>query len=136
MMGLAENISSWSKDPSSQVGCVIARPDGTIASVGYNGLPRDVDDTVERLSDRAVKYSMTVHAEANAIVHAHQRLDGCTAYTFPFPPCAPCAALLIQAGISRVVSPAPHFGATVRWGDSFMLAMEMFNEAAVKFVTL
>lgn len=37
---LAAHISQWSKDPSLQVGAVIIRPDRTVASVGFNGLPR------------------------------------------------------------------------------------------------
>lgn len=136
MMALAAHVSTWSKDPSSQVGCVIARPDGTVASLGYNGLPRNVADSAERLNDRPTKYQMTVHSEPNAIVNAHERLDGYTVYTYPFPPCAPCTAIMIQAGIVRIVAPAPDFGASERWGDSFVLALEMMTEAEVEFVTL
>lgn len=136
MMDLAKHVSQWSKDPSSQVGCVIARPDGTVASLGYNGLPRGVEDTAARLTDRPTKYAMTVHSEPNAIVNAHERLDGYTVYTYPFPPCAPCAAMMIQAGIARIVSLAPNSATVNRWGDSFILSREMMAEAGVEFVTL
>lgn len=135
-MALAAHVSAWSKDPSTQVGCVIARPDGTVASLGYNGLPRGVDDSERRLNVRYVKYAMTVHSEPNAIVNAHERLDGYTAYIYPFPPCAPCTALMIQAGIKRVVAPAPANDAEDRWGESFALAYEMMREAEVEFSTL
>ncbi|MEC8672013.1 MAG: CMP deaminase, partial [Candidatus Thermoplasmatota archaeon] len=37
---LAKQISTWSKDPSTQVGCVVVGPDREIRSTGFNGLPR------------------------------------------------------------------------------------------------
>lgn len=128
---LAEHIGSWSKDPSTQVGCVIVRPDRTIASVGYNGLPRHVLDMPERLNDRTTKYAMVVHAEPNAILAAREPLHGYTAYTYPFPPCSNCAAILIQAGIRRVVAPAATDEQRERWGTSLDLAEQMLSEAAV-----
>lgn len=129
---LAEHVATWSKDPSTKVGCVIARPDCTIASVGYNGFPRYVLDTESRLVDRQAKLAMVVHAETNAVVSAYQRLDGCTAYVHPFPPCSTCAGVLIQAGIVRVVAPAPTDAQLERWGESFGYAQIMLDEAAVK----
>ncbi len=61
-LALAEHIAGWSKDPSTKVGAVITRPDRTISSIGYNGLPRYVIDGEERLNHRKTKYEMTVHA--------------------------------------------------------------------------
>lgn len=130
-LALAEHIGSWSKDPSTQVGCVIVRPDRTIASVGYNGLPRHVHDSPTRLNDRVTKYAMVVHAEPNAILAAREHLNGFTAYTYPFPPCSNCAAILIQAGIRRVVAPDATAELRARWGASLDLAEEMLSEAAV-----
>lgn len=135
-MLLAAHVAEWSKDPSSQVGCVITRPNGTVASLGYNGFPRGVSDSVSRLNNRPTKYEMTVHSEPNAIVNAHERLDGYTAYVYPFPPCAPCTALIIQAGIARIVAPAPSAATVSRWGDSFILSEKMMDEAEIEFVTL
>lgn len=74
---------------------------------------------------------MTVHAEANAILTAHEHLVGDTAYVHPWPPCASCAAMLIQVGIQRVVAPTPTEDQMDRWGESFAHAKEMFNEAHV-----
>lgn len=129
-LDLAEYFGRWSKDPSTKTGCVIVRPDRTVASFGYNGFPRGVVDRPERLNDRQVKYAMVVHAEANAVLSAHERLDGCTAYTH-LAPCSSCAGLLIQAGIACVV--APHLTASQleRWGDSFNVARTMLDEAGV-----
>ena len=33
---LAKQIASWSKDPSTQVGCVVVGPDREIRSTGFN----------------------------------------------------------------------------------------------------
>src|SRR4051812_17995840 len=90
-LSLAQHVAGWSKDPSTQTGCVIVRPDRTVASMGYNGFPRRVHDGYHRYNDRPTKYAMVVHAEANAILHAHDDLTGCTAYVYPWPPCSSCA---------------------------------------------
>lgn len=131
------DLAEWwalrkSKDPSTKVGCVIARPDRSIAATGYNGLPRGVADTHHRLYHRPLKYLMTVHAEPNAIASAREPLHGYTCYTWPFPPCSQCAGLLIQCGVSRVVSPAPTPAVQERWRDSLDTAVQMFKEAGVR----
>ena len=131
-LALAHHIAQWSKDPSTKVGAVIVRPNRTIASVGYNGFPRGVNDSDERYNDRPTKYAMTVHAEANAILSADQRLDGCTLYVTPLHPCSSCAALIIQSGITRVVAQMPHN--PDHWKDSFAHARVMFDEAGVEVV--
>lgn len=129
---LAKFIGSWSKDPSTKTGAVIKRPDRSIASVGYNGFPRGVQDTDERLNDRPTKYALVVHAEANAILAASEPLRGFTCYVHPFPPCSSCAGMIVQTGIWRVVAPEPTDEQLERWGDSFKLANTMFTESGVQ----
>ena len=124
---LATVISSWSKDPSTKVGAVIVNKDKKIISTGYNGFPRGIKDD-HRLDNREQKYDLVVHAEANAIIHAKEPLDGCTIYTMPFMPCSRCAGLIIQAGIQRVVS-VP--SAEDRWSANFQLSKDMLLEAKV-----
>ena len=131
MLGLAEHIAGWSKDPSTRVGCVLADSRHRVVSTGYNGLPQGVRDTLERLEDRALKLMLTLHAEENALLFATQKLDGCTCYVWPMPPCARCAGKLIQAGIARVVAPAPTPEQTSRWSRDFDLAHQMYAEAGV-----
>jgi dCMP deaminase len=104
--------------------------------MGYNGLPRGVDDLSERLSDRPTKYAMTVHAEANAIIAAREPLHGCTVYVWPWPPCASCAAMLIQSGVVRIVAPHPTVEQVERWGESFAYAEVMLSEAGVSLELL
>ena len=45
---LAHEVASWSKDPSTKVGCVLVKGKKVI-SVGYNGLPMGIEDSIERL---------------------------------------------------------------------------------------
>ena len=131
-LGLAAHIAGWSKDPSTQVGCVIVGPDREVRSTGFNGLPRGIADTRERLEDRELKYLLICHAEENAIMHAARigiSLKGCTVYV-TWPPCTRCARSLIQAGVSEVAYPV---SAKVpeRWAEDFTLASEMLAEAGV-----
>jgi dCMP deaminase len=128
---LAEHISGWSKDPSTQVGTVITHARSKrVISMGFNGFPAGVEDTAERLGDRATKYEMVVHAEQNALMFAGERAEGGTLYVHPLPPCARCAVMIIQAGIKRVVCDQPDFEHE-RWGEAAKIADTMFREAAV-----
>lgn len=125
---MAEYVAGASKDPSTQVGAVVVRPDRTVASTGYNGMARGCDDHPSIYEDRELKYDRVVHAEANAIVTAREPLHGYTLYTWPFMPCTHCAGLVIQAGITRVVS---FENSNERWQKSFARAQTMFHEAGV-----
>lgn len=129
-MGLARFIAAWSKDPSTQVGCVVADPMRRIVSTGFNGFPTGVEDTIERLQDRSVKYEMMVHAERNAIIDAKRNLSGMTLYVWPIMPCSVCAAMIIQAGIGEVVAPRSD-DARLAATCHFDLTETMFREAGV-----
>lgn len=130
-MRLAHEVASWSKDPSTKVGCLLVK-DKKVVSLGYNGLPTGVEDSLERLQNRDLKYEMTVHAEVNAVTTAALHgvsTDGCTAYV-TFHPCSRCAAVLINAGIATVVVSAHDINCD-RWLDSFRLASSLLNEAGI-----
>jgi len=126
---LAELISSWSKDPSTKVGCVIVNDNRRILATGYNGFPYGVKDTEERLTNRDLKYEIVVHSEANAVAHAAREgisLKGATAY-INYPPCCKCSSLLIQAGITRIVHAPRELRAD--WKKSVDLGKEITSEA-------
>ena len=125
---MAKLVSTWSKDPSTKVGAVIVDSDNTVISVGFNGLPRRIQDTDQRLNNRDIKLKMIIHAEINAIITAKKPLNGATIYTYPFMSCSQCAGLIIQSGICRHISYKTN---NERWKDSFDLALEMFDEARV-----
>jgi dCMP deaminase len=129
-LGLAEFIASWSKDPSTKVGAVITTNDNEIVSVGYNGLPRRIKDTAERLNNRDLKYKMIAHAERNALVFAKRDLKDCVLYTWPFGPCPVCAGIFIQANIGHVVFPGT---TNPRWFDDIELSKNMFLESGISF---
>ncbi len=135
-LGLAEYYSQRSKDPSTKVGAVIVDDWRRVVALGYNGFPRGIEDSEERLNDRDVKYEYMVHGEINAILNASGSVRGCTLYTFPFAPCAGCAPLVIQAGIRRVVTLSVTGELNDRWGESHRLAMRMFSEADVEVTYL
>jgi len=128
-MGFARHAALKSKDPSTQVGCVIVGPDGEIRATGYNGIPRGVRDLPERL-ERPAKYLWVSHAEENAVAHAARvgvSLKGCAAYVTHHP-CSRCARTLIQSGVSAVrVGPA----VTSMPAEEFDTARVMFGEAGV-----
>ena len=67
---LAKEISTWSKDPSTKIGAVVVGADGQILSQGFNGFPRGIKDSEERLNNRERKYELVVHGEMNAIYNA------------------------------------------------------------------
>lgn len=118
-LGLAEHIARWSKDPSTQTGAVIARPDHRIVSVGYNGFPQAMPDRPDNYADRAEKYSRIIHCEMNALLFANASVEGCTLYTWPFISCDRCFVHMIQAGIYNFVAPKPTEDQLSRWGDAF-----------------
>lgn len=130
-LSLAKLVAGWSKDPRTQVGCVIVRPDRTIASLGFNGFPRGIEDLPELLADRPFKHKVVIHAEENALLHCRENVAGYTCYVWPVPPCSRCAAKLIQVGISRVVSPSvPEVDPESQMG--YDLAVALFAKAKIK----
>lgn len=127
---MARHVAKLSKDPSTQVGAVIFTPERRFVSAGYNGLPRGVRDTADRLTVRDVKYKMIRHAEANAISFATAPLVGATlAVTHPC--CAQCAGAAIQAGVAHLLWPTPDAAFRARWADDIALVRQMCDEAGV-----
>lgn len=131
---IAEFISTWSKDPSTKVGAVIADRDNRIVSTGYNGFPKNVKDTKARYENRDVKYKIILHAEENAIAYAKRDLTDCTLYISGLPPCAHCASLIIQSGIKKVVVPKQEI--PERWVESMKLSKTLLKEAKVQLIEI
>ena len=126
-LDLSKLIASWSKDPSTKVGAVIVDEDRRILSLGYNGFPLGISDD-KRLDNREIKYKMVVHAECNALLFCSEPPVGATIYTYPFMPCPKCAGMIIQTGITRVVS---YESNNERWSEEFALSRNMFKEAGI-----
>jgi dCMP deaminase len=129
-MALADHVAQWSKDPSSKVGCVLVNDLRQVIGMGYNGFPRGVADTADRYEDRSLKYPMVVHAEANALLNATTETRGARAYVTHHP-CADCTGLLIQAGISSIITNRPEDGFAERFCDHIRVSQIMLKEAGV-----
>ena len=133
-MGLAEQVSTWSKDPNTKVGAVIVGSKGQILTQGYNGFPRRIKDTDKRLEDRDTKLKYVVHAEMNAIFNATYSgvsLDGSTLYVYGLPICSECAKGIIQVGIKKVVIQMESISIRPQWEESWLVSADMFREAGV-----
>lgn len=130
---LAKTAATWSKDPSRKIGAVIIGENNQIVSLGYNGFPRGIDDTRERLSDRETKYKYMVHAEMNAIynaIHNNASTVGCSIYVTGLPVCRECAKALIQVGIKNIYMDTKPID---NWKESGEDSIEMFKEAGINF---
>lgn len=103
------NGCNLSKDPSRKVGCIIVSQDEKHYSFGYNGFPKNIEETKEKWS-RPKKYSYVLHAEINSVINANFDTEKSTAYT-SFKPCHLCLGVLINAGVKRVIwmnDPVPY----------------------------
>lgn len=134
---LAKHISTWSKDPSTKCGAIIAQ-DKKVLGIGYNGFPAGTDDSPEIYADREKKISRVVHAELNAIFAALKTgrdLSSATLYTYPpglAPTCDRCAAHVIQSGIRRIVFFKEDNEFTRRWNPEGSLSL--YYNSGVKIV--
>jgi dCMP deaminase len=134
-LSMAREVSTWSKDPSTRVGAIVVGDKGQILSQGYNGFPRGIDDTNERLNDRPTKLKFVVHAEMNCIYNASYSgvsLEDSRLYVYGLPVCSECAKGVIQVGIKNVFMCHP-VEIDRRWDESFRTTAEMFEEAGVIF---
>lgn len=143
-INLAVEHAKMSKDPSTQVGAVIVGPDKEIRSTGFNGFPRGIADTPERLNDREAKLELVVHGEMNAVLNAARigvSVKGCTLYLaatddsgliWGGAPCVRCTVEIIQSGIAEIVAP-PFKNTPSRWLDSIKKARALLEEAGIKY---
>lgn len=138
-LDLARMVSTWSKDSSTKVGCVIVDSRGLPLSWSYNGNPMGVEDTEERFT-RPLKYHYVAHAERNAIDLCRSSVQG--AYMFvTHAPCSSCAIGIIQSGIRQVVvdstngitNPESYYHHNDKWKESVTHALQMFKEAGVLY---
>lgn len=130
---LAELISTWSKDESTQVGSLIVDKDKRLISAGFNGFPSRIHDNPIDLADRSRKLSKIIHAEFNAVLFAKRDLTGCSIYIYPFLSCADCTKVIIQSGIGRVVTVKMDESSDryQRWKADFDISREMYAEAGI-----
>lgn len=126
-IGMASLVSSWSKDPSTQTGAVIAHGK-RVVSVGFNGFPAGMPDDDFLYANREEKYSRIVHCEVNALIFAKEVPAGSTLYTYPFISCDRCVVQMLQAGIRRFVAPKATAEQLTRWADAFAKTKKYVQE--------
>lgn len=126
---MAREVSTWSKDPSTKVGAIIAFGK-EFTALGYNGFPESIKDD-ERLLNREEKLDRIIHAEMNAILKTDKNLNFCTLYTYPMMPCHKCTGIIIETGITKVVTIKYKGG---KWEESFRKTRSYLREANIELV--
>lgn len=138
-MDMAKMVSTWSKDPSSQIGAVAVNDERRILATGYNGFPKGIADTDERLNDKDQKYPRIIHAEMNALMnalYAGVSLKDSTLYVYGLPVCPSCTKCIIQAGVKHVVIPATRTDKG-NWQQVWEeQSLPMFKESSVQVTLL
>jgi dCMP deaminase len=138
-INVAKLTADLSKDPSTKVGAVAVDMDRRILATGYNGFPRGIADTEERLSNRNVKYQYIVHAEMNCIYNATYHgisLKDSVIYVYGLPICSDCAKGLIQVGIKSVCFASSYNWDIMpeKWQSHWRQSEAMFREAGVGII--
>jgi len=110
-MGTAMLHARLSKAIRAQVGAVLVTSQG-VTLTGYNGTPTgrsndceyEVHDIGRPYPDLVTKPEV-IHAELNCILKAAREGVSCIGATMyvTLSPCVPCAAMMIQAGVKRLV---------------------------------
>lgn len=130
-MSMVFLIASKSKDNNTHIGAVIVDDDNIVRSLGYNGFPRDIDDTKPERQEKPLKYFWMTHAELNAILNSRTNLSGCRMYTNGTP-CAECAKAIIQAGIKEVIVYKKwDADNNPKWRESCSISVDMFVEKGI-----
>lgn len=131
-MGIAIFSGERSKDPNTQVGACIVDKNKKVVGLGYNGLPRGLDDDKYPWDRQGefleTKYAYICHAELNAILNStRSSLENCSLYVSLFP-CNECAKSIIQSGVSEVVYLSDKYAET----DIIKASKKMLKDAGVK----
>jgi dCMP deaminase len=130
-MGIALMISGLSKDPNTQVGCVIINPKNQPLGWGYNGPPSKIKDHTFSW-ERPFKNDLIEHAEVNAIDYSNGNLEGSTLYCTAFP-CKSCMVRIVKKEIARVVYKERVYDAGSMQADptAFQRSMEIAEMGSV-----
>jgi dCMP deaminase len=135
-LDICKVVAARSKDPNTQIGCVIIGPAREIRTTGYNSFPRGIRDDVPERKVRPAKYLWIEHAERNAICNAARcgtPLENCTIYV-EIMPCMDCARAIVQAGIREVVVSDERMKqySSDYYNEHFGMVEVLFSEAGVR----
>lgn len=131
---MAQTFASFSKDPSTQVGCLAIGEYNQVLAQGYNGFPREIQDLETRLNNREIKYKHTIHAETNLLTNANLtgiNLADSSVYVYGLFPCINCSLILIQLGIREIIfQPGPSLNLD-QWAADWAFSQSLFREAGI-----
>lgn len=101
---ISEIVAMRSPDIHKQVGAVIVNSKNRVLSTGYNGLPREVEESVVDWENREAVRELIIHAECNAILFLRKEdtYDEELTLYCSLSPCPECVKLIKTAGISKV----------------------------------
>ena len=131
-MGIALLSAKRSKDPHTQVGACIVDDNNKVVSIGYNGMPKGLDESKLSWNNGEgldSKYLYVCHAELNAILNTKNgiALNGCRIYVTLFP-CNECAKALIQSGIKEIIYLSDKYAESIET----LASKKMFDLAGAK----
>lgn len=132
--------ASLSKAIRAQVGAVLVTSQG-VTLTGYNGTPKGRDNCCEEWKNQAfphepvlVTKSEVIHAELNCIMKAAREGVSCidsTVYV-TLAPCVQCSAMMVQAGVKRLVYNKPYrdaYGLSLLEGSG--VKVQQFSETQI-----
>lgn len=124
---ILEHAKRHSKDPNTKVAAAVLRPDWSLVSMGYNGMPMGVPDD-DANWERPRKYDLVIHAEANAFRFAREDLSGHTLVCNLFP-CHRCAGEIVQHKLARIF-----YKENPRLDHNSELAMYILKKSTVQLI--
>ena len=98
------SLSSMRSKDAAKCNRAVCSEDNRIVGIGYNGLPRGVEQTdLESIPEFSELSNLFVcHATMNAVVNKNQQsLRNCKIYCTHFP-CNECAKIIAQVGIKKI----------------------------------
>ena len=98
-LDLAVEISKFSPDPITKVGCVLVDKNYNVTSTGFNTVLDDISIDLTQLN-RHQKRNYIIHAEMVALLNASSHIEKayCT-----IAPCIECVKLLSFAGVKKII---------------------------------
>lgn len=108
-LNICWELSTKSKDASTQCGAVLVAPDKHILACGFNGPPSEIVDDLVPWTERPQKYAYILHAEENAMWDAvgsygFDKVKGSSMYC-THAPCSECVCRMIKLKLKEVVIP-------------------------------
>lgn len=96
-LALAQAATVRSEDPYIKVGACALRHDKSVAGVGYNGAPPDIEID---WSDRDQRRKLVIHAEVNCLAYCSP--GECSLIACTLLPCADCIKFIARYKIKKV----------------------------------